>query len=148
MKNRLFSHLFEKIKYDHILFLYLLDTLIVFYCSIITYMFSVVCYHGYGTNDPVNHWATMPEISDRMKIVLRNRRHYLISRHNYIRISNKLEPMEREENDSKHPALAQIFREKVTNAKSELLEIEKPIWGTYGKFHEFFELESMSIHTQ
>lgn len=105
-------------------------------------MFNVVYYHGFNTTNPGNYSATMPEISDDMNRELLNRRRYLNRPHNdCIRVVDKLEPvdsaMERDDSDSRHPALAQIFREQVRYAKAELLEIEKTSYGVYGETCEY-----------
>lgn len=131
LKNKLFSHLFKKIKHDYILNGYLLEALVFFY-TIITYKFYIIYYHGHMSTNPNNHFGTMPEISDEMKKQLFERRMFLKRQHNQcVRIINKLEPvasaMERDGSDSKHGALADVFREQVRDAKDELDEIYAPI---------------------
>jgi hypothetical protein len=142
--NNIFGH--DKLKN-----LYVSDTLVVFYCKIISYTFNVVYYNGSNTGDFGNPLSFMPEPCEAMKREMGRRRTYLFKRHNICkRIISKLEPVasaiERDEYNHKNTQLAQVFKEQVSFAKKELKEIAS--LEEYGFMHftnEFYQLRSMGL---
>lgn len=157
LKEKLFNHLFKRIKYDHILNWCLFDILVCF--IIIPYRFNVVYMDtwthiseiGLSSYIPLgNYWATMPEPSNDIKIELAKRHRYLIRRHAMCRRTiNYFEPiasaMDRERSDIKHGGLVDVFRDQVNDAKRELADLAKPNSSVVKQYDEYIWMSELNF---